>query len=171
MGYLREADQESLSKVYMYSGSNSKCSRHAWMNEEIKETINRRREACRAHRKDSRLARAFPEAITKGKVEEHWRLYLDTKRKSQDIVKRKRQKERDEVLEEFRKNGGYGSGYFLGKVKNNRVKGIKSLRDRRGKDINEDEEIAAMARDYFEKNGKQTVEFFREREGKWRLLK
>ena len=98
-------------------------------------------------------------------------VYLDRKRIAQGIVKKKRQKERDEVLEEFRKNGGYGSSYFWGTVKNNRVKGIKSLRDPRGKDITEDEGIAVMARDYFEKNGKQTVEFLREGEGKLRLLK
>ena len=63
---------------------------------------------------------------------------MDRTRIVQDIVKKKRQEERDEVLEEFRKNGGYGSGYFLGKVKNNRVKGIKSLKDPRGKYIRED---------------------------------
>ena len=57
-------------------------------------------------------------------------------------------------MEEFRKIGGYGSGYFWGKVKNNRVKEIKSLRDTRGKDITEDEEIAVMVRDPFEKNSK-----------------
>ena len=36
-------------------------------------------------------------------------------------------------MEEFRKNGGYGSNYFWGMLKNNRVKGIKSLRDLREK--------------------------------------
>ena len=92
-------------------------------------------------------------------------MYLDRKRIAQDTVKKKRQKERDEVLEEFRKNGGHDSGYFWGKVKNNRVKGIKCLRDPRGKDITEDEGIAVMARDYFEKNCKPTVEFSREGKG------
>ena len=90
---------------------------------------------------------------------------MDRKRIAQDIVKKKRQKERDEALEEFRKNGGYGSGCFWGKVKNNRVKEIKNLRDPSGKDITEEKGIAAMARDYFEKNGKQTVEFLREGKG------
>ena len=117
MGYLREAAEESLSKVYMYSGSKSKHSQHTWWDEEVKEAINRRREACRVHRKYSSLARALPEAVPKEKVEESWRVYLDRKRIAQDIVKRKRQKEWEEVLEEFRKNGGFGRGYFLGKVK------------------------------------------------------
>ena len=68
-------------------------------------------------RKYSRLARAFPEAVPKEKGKESLRLYLHMKRIAQDIVKRKRQKEWEEVLEEFRKNGGFGRGYFLGKVK------------------------------------------------------
>ena len=81
-----------MSKVHMYSASKSKHSQHAWWNEEVNEAINRRREAGTVHRKYSRLARAFPEAIPKEKVEESWRVYLDRKRIAQDIVKKKRQK-------------------------------------------------------------------------------
>ena len=100
MCYLREAAEETLSKVCMYSGSKSKHSQHAQWDEEVREAINRRREACRVHRKYKRLARAFPEAIPKKKVEESWTVYLDRKRIAQDNVKRKRQKEWDEGLEE-----------------------------------------------------------------------
>ena len=41
MGYLREAAEESLSKVYMYSGSKSNHSQHAWRDEVVKEAVNR----------------------------------------------------------------------------------------------------------------------------------
>ena len=50
---------------------------------------------CRVHRIYSRLATAFPEAIPKEKVEESCRVYLDRKRIAEDIVKKKRQKERE----------------------------------------------------------------------------
>ena len=77
----------------MYSGSKFNHSQHAWLEEKVKEAINRRRGACSVHRKYSRLARAFPEAVPKEKVKESWGVYLHMKRIAQDIVKRKRQKE------------------------------------------------------------------------------
>ena len=74
----------------MYSVSKSKHSQRAWGDEEVKEAINRRREACGVHRMYSRLARAFPEAIIKEKVEENGRVSMDRKRIAEDVVKKKR---------------------------------------------------------------------------------
>ena len=74
--------------------------------------FKKRREACREHRKYNRLSKSFPEVITGEKVEEKWETYLQMKQKAKDLVAEKRQQERNVVLEEFRKTGGYGGSFF-----------------------------------------------------------
>ena len=90
----------------------SKRKKHSWRDEEVKEAIKKRREACREHRKHSRLNKSFPEVIAKEKVEEKWATYLQAKQNAKDLVAEKRKQERDEVLEEFEKTGGYGAVIF-----------------------------------------------------------
>ena len=124
----------------------------------MKETILRRKEACRQHRKYNRLREAFPEVISREKVEEKWVAYLEMKQVAKDLVAKKRLRERDEVLREFRNSGGYGSSYSWKKVKKGVVKGVKRLRDAAGKVVAEDCEMAAIAKHHFEKNSRQTVE-------------
>ena len=116
--YLEEAAEESLGKVYL-GGRNqaNKPRRNGWWDEEVKEAILRRKEACRQHRKYNLLREAFPEVISREKVEEKWMAYLQMKQVSKDLVAKKRLQERDEVLREFRNSGGYGSSYFWKKVK------------------------------------------------------
>ena len=60
------------------------------------------------HGKYNRLSKSFPEVITREKVEEKWETYLQMKQKAKDLVAEKMQQERNVVLEEFRKTGGYG---------------------------------------------------------------
>ena len=66
--------------------------------------------------KYSRLNKSFPEVLAKEKVEEKWETYLQTKQNAKDLVAEKRKQERDEVLEEFEKMGGYGGSYFFGEM-------------------------------------------------------
>ena len=96
---------------------NSKREKQSWWDEEVKDAyaIKKRREACREHRKYNRLSKSFPEVITREKVEEKWEAYLQMKQKAKDLEAEKRQQERNIVLEEFRKTGGYGGSFFLEK--------------------------------------------------------
>ena len=166
MKYLQEAADESLEKVY--GGRMFKKPRtHAWWDDEVKEAIRRRKEACRVHRKFSRLRKSFPGAISSDMVEEKWAEYLEMKQIAKELVAQKRRKERDEVLDEFRKSGGYGSSYFWKKVKKGSVKGIKRLRDLAGKVVVEDTKMAGIAKDYFENNGKQTLDFVTDDNIQW----
>ena len=50
-------------------------------------------------------------------MEEKWETYLQAKQNAKDLVAEKRKQERDEVLEEFEKTGGYVGSYFWRKVK------------------------------------------------------
>ena len=86
----------------------NKPRRNGWWDEEVKEAILRRKEACRQHRKYNRLREAFPEVISREKVEEKLVAYLEMKQVAKDLVAKKRLQERDEVLREFRNSGGYG---------------------------------------------------------------
>ena len=68
----------------------------------------------------------------------------------------KRKQERDEVLEEFEKTGGYGGSYLWRKVKKSAVKGMKRLRNSSGKLVLEEKEMAEIAREHFKRNAQGT---------------
>ena len=73
------------------------------------------------------------------------------KQKAKDLVAEKRQQERNVVLEEFRKTGGYGGSFFWKKVKKSAVKGLTRLRNSFGKVVSEEKEMAEIAREHFKK--------------------
>ena len=77
----------------------------------------------------------------------------------------KRKQERDEVLEEFEKTGGYGGSYFWRKVKKSAVKGMKRLRNSSGKLVLEEKEMAKIAREHFKRNAQGTTGFHSEENG------
>ena len=164
--HLNEAAEESLKKVYHKGQMHSKRKKHSWWDEEVKEAIKKRREACREHRKYSRLNQSFPEVIAREKVEEKWEKYLQAKQNAKDLVAEKRKQERDEVLEEFEKTGGYGGSYFWRKVKkSSAVKGMKRLRNSSGKLVLEEKEMAKIAREHFKRNAQGTTGFHSEENG------
>ena len=68
----------------------SKRKKHSWWDEEAKEAVKKRKEACREHRKYSRLNKSFPEVIAKEKVEEDWGTYLQAKQNAKDLVAEKK---------------------------------------------------------------------------------
>ena len=163
--HLNEAAAESLKKVYHKGQMHSKRKKHSWWDEEAKEAIKKRREACREHRKYSRLNQSFPEVIAREKVEEKWEAYLQAKQNAKDLVAEKRKQERDEVLEEFEKTGGYGGSYFWRKVKKSAVKGMKRLRNSSGKLVLEEKEMAEIAREHFKRNAQGTTGLHLEENG------
>ena len=77
----------------------------------------------------------------------------------------KRRQERDEVLEEFEKTGGYGGSVFWRKVKKSAVKGMKRLRNSSGKLVLEEKEMAKIAREHFKRNAQGTSGFHSEENG------
>ena len=56
-------------------------------------------------------------SVSARRPHEKWEKYLQAKQNAKDLVAEKRKQERDEVLEEFEKTGGYGGSYFWRKVK------------------------------------------------------
>ena len=110
--HLNEAAEETFKKVYGRGQTHSKREKQSSWDEEVKDAIKKQREACREQRKYNRLSKSFPEVITGEKVEEKWETYLQMKQKAKDLVAEKRQQERNVVLDEFRKTGGYGGSFF-----------------------------------------------------------
>ena len=169
LNYLQEAAEVSFKKVFI-GGHSQGRQQNTWWDEEVKEAIKRRKEACRVHRKYDRLSKAFPNAIPTSLVEEKWVQYMEEKQNAKELVRKKRQKERDEVLEEFRKTRGYGGSFFWNKVKKSTARGIRHLRDPHGKLIAEEKGMAEIARLHFEKNGRQTAEIREEETDQRELL-
>ena len=69
--HLNEAAEETLKTFYCKGQTHSKREKQSWWDEEVKDAIKKRMEACREHRKYNRLSESFPEVI-KEKVEEKW---------------------------------------------------------------------------------------------------
>ena len=99
-----------------------KGKRHSWWDEELTGTIKRRKQACREHRKCRNLHERFPDMVTKETVKEKWADYLKQKGIAKDVVRKKREEEREVVLEEARLGGGYNST-FLAKSKKDKQQG------------------------------------------------
>ena len=104
--HLNEAAEESLKKVYHKGQMHSKRKKHSWWDEEVKEAIKKRREACREHRKYSRLNQSFPEVIAREKVEEKWEKYLQAKQNAKDLVAEKENKKEMKCWKSLRKREG-----------------------------------------------------------------
>ena len=74
--YWKEAAEESLGKLVCGQG---KRKIHSLWDEEVKEAIKRRKQACREHRKCRNLHERFPNMVTEETVKEKWADYLKQK--------------------------------------------------------------------------------------------
>ena len=91
---------------------------HSRWDEEVKEAIKSRKQACREHRKCRNLHERFPYMVTEETVKEKWANYLKQKGMAKYVVRKKREEERKAVLEEARVGGGYNSTVFWQRAKN-----------------------------------------------------
>ena len=109
--YWKEAAEESLVKLVC---GQRKRKTHSWWDEEVKEAIKRRKQACRDHTKCRNLHERFPDMVTEKTVKEKWADSLKQKGIAKDVVRKKREEEREAVLEEARL-GGDTTALFSGK--------------------------------------------------------
>ena len=125
--------------------------------EEVKEANKRRKQACRGHRKCRNLHECFPDMVTEETAKEKWEDYLKQKRIAKDVVRTKREEEREAVLEEARLGGGYNSTVFWQRAKMISSKAPKRLKDTSGKVYDSEEAMAESAREHFEGIGRGCI--------------
>ena len=76
----------------------------------------------------------------------------ETKGIPKDVVRKKREEEREAVMEEARLGGGYNSTVFwqIAKKINSKAPSYKRLKDKGGKVYDSEEAMAEIAREHFE---------------------
>ena len=149
--YLNEAASESLGKRFCGSGSREN---KGWWDDEVKQAVKLRREASRTHRFYKKLSINFPEAISQEVVKSKWDEYLHLKHEARDLVKEKMEKEREDILKEMKKCGGFNSGFFWHRAKAKKGKCLTKLRDESGAVMTEERIVADIARSHFESLGR-----------------
>ena len=107
--YVNEAASESLGKRFCVNGGKKN---KGWWDDEVKQALKLRKEASRTHRFYKKLAADFPEVISQEVVRSKWEEYLRLKHVARDLVKHKMEKERVEILQEMKANGGFNSRFF-----------------------------------------------------------
>ncbi len=152
--YLNEAAEESLERIECGKG---KRKMKRWWDGEVKEAIKRRKQTCRDHRKSRALHQRFPGVIKEEMVNEKWTEYQKQKRIAKDLVRKKRDEEREAVLEDARSKGGYNSAVFWKSAKKRGNKGPTSLKDKTGKLCEDEDDMAEIAREHFEGIGKGCI--------------
>ena len=120
----------------------------------FKEAMIARKEACRTLRKRKRLYEQCPNEALGNEVQDLWRDYQEKKRIAKELVRKKREKEREALLKECQAKGGYFSAKFWEKAKWKTNKAPKALRDKKGALHKEEAVMAEIARDHFELIGK-----------------
>ena len=89
----------------------------AWWDQEVKQAIKVRKEACRAHRKARKCCGQQPNEAKEREVQELWAPYQEKKKIAKELVSRKRREETQVLLEEFAGKTCYSNAKFWQKAK------------------------------------------------------
>ena len=146
--YWKKAAQESLGKLVCGLG---KRKMHSCWDEEVKEAIKRRNQECREHSKCRNLHERFPDMVTEETVKKKLTDYLKQKWIAKDVARKKRDEERETVLEEARSGGRYNSTVFCERAKRKSSKAPKRLKDKSGKVYDSEEAMTEIACEHFER--------------------
>ena len=99
-------------------------------------------------------------------VQDLWRDYQEKKRLAKELVRKKRGEERETLLKECQRKGGYYGAKFWEEAKGKTNKAPKALKDNKDELHKEEAAMAEIAREHFQLIGKGMTQQEGERKDK-----